>query len=91
MTTKKRHLGELLYKAGLVKKEVLIEAIKSSKNSNKRLGEVLVEKGIITEDILTKVLAKQFGIEYINVDKASIPTDATKLIPEDLTFPLGIR
>jgi len=85
MTTKKRrHLGELLYKAGLVKKEVLIDAIKTSKSSNKRLGQVLVEKGIITEDILTKVLAKQFGIEYINVDKASIPNDATRLIPEDL-------
>ncbi len=95
MTTKKqRHLGELLYKAGLVKKEVLIEAIKSSKTSNKRLGEVLVEKGVITEDVLTKVLAKQSGIEYINVDKASIPSDATKLIPEDLIrkhniLPLG--
>ncbi|MBN1972717.1 MAG: Flp pilus assembly complex ATPase component TadA [Sedimentisphaerales bacterium] len=94
MTEKHRHLGELLYKAGLVKKEVLIEAIKTSKSSNKRLGQVLVEQGVINEDILTKVLAKQFGIEYINVDKAAIPPDATKLIPEELIkkhniLPLG--
>jgi type IV pilus assembly protein PilB len=94
MAEKRRHLGELLYKAGLVKKEVLIEAIKTSKNSNKRLGQVLVEKGVINEDVLTKALAKHFGVEYINVDKAPIPPDATKLIPEDLIkkhniLPLG--
>ncbi len=94
MAKKRRHLGELLYKAGLVKKEALINAIKTSKSSNKRLGEVLIELGLINEDILTKVLAKQFGIEYINVDKASIPQDATKLIPEELIkkhniLPLG--
>ncbi len=28
MTKKQRHLGELLYKAGLVKKEVLIKPLK---------------------------------------------------------------
>ena len=94
MAKKQRHLGELLYKAGLVKKEVLINAIKTSKSGNKRLGQVLVEQGLITEDILTKVLAKQFGIEYINVDKAQIPPEATKIIPEDLIkkhniLPLG--
>jgi len=68
MAKKRRHLGELLYKAGLVKKEALINAIKTSKSSNKRLGEVLIELGLINEDMLTKVLAKQFGIEYINVE-----------------------
>jgi len=94
MAKKRRHLGELLYKAGLVKKEALINAIKTAKSNHKRLGEVLVELGLINEDVLTKVLAKQFGIEYINVDKASIPPDATKLIPEELIkkhniLPLG--
>ena len=94
MAKKHRHLGELLFKAGLVEKQALINAIKTSRSSNKRLGQVLVEQGLITEDILTKVLAKQFGIEYINVDKAPIPPDATKLIPEDLIkkhniLPLG--
>ena len=51
MAKKRRHLGEILYKAGLVKKETLIEAIKASKSNHKRLGEILLDKGLIDEEI----------------------------------------
>jgi type IV pilus assembly protein PilB len=94
MAKKGKHLGEILYKAKLVEKQAIVEAIKTAKTSNKRLGQVLVEKGLITEDILTKVLAKQSGLRYVNVDKASIPTDARSLVPRELmkkhnVIPLG--
>jgi type IV pilus assembly protein PilB len=84
MAKQRKHLGEILYKAGLVKKQALIDAIKTSKVSNKRLGQVLIELGLINEDILAKVIAKQFGLQYVNLDKINIPPDAAKLIPEDL-------
>jgi len=84
MAKKRRHLGEILYKAGLVKKEALIEAIKASKSNHKRLGEILLDKGLIDEENLTKAIARQFGLEYINPDKASISPDAAKALPEEL-------
>jgi type IV pilus assembly protein PilB len=84
MARKRRHLGEILYKAGLVEKQALIKAIKASQSNKKRLGEILLEEGLIDEETLTKAIAKQFGLEYINLDTASISPDATKLIPEDL-------
>ncbi len=84
MAKKRKHLGEILYKAGLVKKQALIDAIKTSKTSNKRLGQVLLELGLINEDTLAKVIAKQFGLQYVNLDKTNVPPDAIKLIPEDL-------
>jgi len=84
MTKKRRHLGEILYKAGLVKKEALIEAIKTSKSSNKRVGEVLVDQGLIDRETLTKAIAKQFGLKYVDLDQITVPADATKIIPEDL-------
>jgi len=59
MAKKRRHLGEILYKAGLVKKEALIEAIKASKSNHKRLGEILLDKGLIDEENLTKALIKE--------------------------------
>ncbi|MFC1781840.1 GspE/PulE family protein, partial [Planctomycetota bacterium] len=95
MVKQRRHLGEILFKAGLVEKQALINAIKTSKSKKKRLGQVLLESGLINEDTLTKAIAKQFGLEYINLDKATIPEDATKLIPEDLMkkhniLPLGM-
>ena len=47
MAKSRKHLGEILYKAGLVKKQALIDAIKASKTQKKRLGQVLVELGLI--------------------------------------------
>ena len=84
MAQKRRHLGEILYKAGLVKKEAIINAIKASKNSRKRLGEILLEQGLIDEENLTKCLAKQLGLDYVNPDTSSVSPDAAKLIPEEL-------
>jgi type IV pilus assembly protein PilB len=96
MAKQRRHLGEILYKAGLVEKEALINAIKTSKSNNKRLGEVLLDLGLINEDTLTKAIAKQFGLEYVNLDKITIPPEAIKLIPEEIVkrhniLPLGMN
>jgi type IV pilus assembly protein PilB len=93
--TARRHLGEILFKAGLVEKQALIDAIRTSQASRKRLGQVLLEKGLIDEENLTKAIAKQFGLKYINLDANLITPDVLKLIPEDLikrhnVLPLGM-
>jgi len=84
MARARRHLGEILYKAGVVEKRALINAIRASKASNKRLGQILLELGLVDEETLTKAIAKQFALEYVNLDKVSIPSDALRLIPEDI-------
>jgi type IV pilus assembly protein PilB len=80
----RRHLGEILYKSGLVQKDALVNAIKTAKNSNKRLGQVLIELGLIDEETLTRAIAKQFGLQYIDIDTAPIPPDPARLIPAEL-------
>ena len=95
MAKSRKRLGEILYKAGVVKKEPLINAIKTSRANNKRLGQVLLELGLLNEDILTKAIAKQFGLKYINLDNITIPPETAGLIPEDLikkhnVLPLGM-
>ena len=94
MAKQRRKLGEILFKAGIVKKEPLIEAIKSSKADGKRLGTVLLERGLVDENTLTKAVAKQVGMRYVNLDKAELPSNVTELISEDLikkykVLPLG--
>ncbi len=84
MAKEQRHLGEILFKAGLVDKNALVNAIRVAKADGKRLGQVLVDQKLIDEDTLTKALAKQFGLKYVNLDKTPIPPDAFKLVPEDL-------
>jgi len=84
MTKQRMHLGEILFKAGLVEKQALINAIKTAKTSNKRLGQVLLDLGLINEDTLAKAIAKQFGLKYVDIEQVTIPPDATKIVPEDL-------
>ncbi len=84
MARTRRHLGEILYKAGVVEKRTLIDAIRTSKASNKRLGQTLLELGLVNEETLTKAIARQFGLEYMNLNQTSIPSGALKLIPEDM-------
>ena len=84
MAKSKRRLGEILYKKGYVGKENLIAAIKKGKKTHKRLGEVLIEDGLASEDQVFKALAKQFGFEFVELDKADIPENVTKLVPEDI-------
>jgi type IV pilus assembly protein PilB len=96
MPEKRRHLGEILYKAGLVEKQSLLNAIKTSKTSKKRLGQVLLESKLVDEETLTKAIAKQFGLEYVNLDKITIPPEVIKLVPEDImkrhnVLPLGMN
>jgi type IV pilus assembly protein PilB len=80
----------------VVEKRALINAIRASKASNKRLGQILLELGLVDEDTLSKAIAKQFGLEYVNLAKISIPSDGLKLIPEDIikrhnVLPLGMN
>ncbi|MHC4623368.1 MAG: GspE/PulE family protein [Planctomycetota bacterium] len=96
MPEKRRHLGEILYRAGVVEKRALINAIKSAKASNKRLGQVLVELGLVDEDTLTKAIAKQFGLPYVNLDKTPVSSEAVRLIPPDVikrhnVLPMGMN
>jgi len=96
MAKKRRQLGEILYKAGLVEKQAIIDAIKTSQSTKKRLGQILIERGLLDEETLTKAIAKQFELKYVNLDQVTIPEDARKLIPEDLikkhnVLPLGME
>lgn len=94
MAKSRRHLGEILYAKGWVDKPNLIKALKKAKETNRRLGETLVEMGLATEDQIMQALARQFGMNYVDLDEVEIPSDIRSLIPEDIikkhrVLPLG--
>jgi len=96
MAKTRRKLGEILYKAGVVKKEALIGAIKAAKQQNKKLGQLLLDQKLVDEETLAKALAKQFDMKYVDIDRVNISDDVLKLIPEDIIkkykiLPLGSK
>jgi len=94
MAKKRKRLGEIIYKAGLVEKNTLLKAIKQSMKEKKLLGQILLEKGLIEEENLTQALAKQAGMKYVDMDNIDIDPETMKLIPDEIikrhkVLPLG--
>ena len=94
MSKKRKKLGETLVGWGLLDAAALADALQYATEHNKRIGEALIELELCSEDDVTKALATQFGLEYIDLDKHVVDRDALGLIPakliEDyLVLPLG--
>ncbi len=77
-------LGELLVRGGLVTREQLNEALEKEKSNGSHLVQELVRLGFTTEDQLTQFLAKQFGIEKVELANTDILDSVFNLIPPDL-------
>jgi hypothetical protein len=80
----RRPLGALLVEAGLIDELQLERALREGAETGERLGEVVVRRRWATEDDVARLLAKQWGLNY--VERSSIWFDAdalTRLSRED--------
>lgn len=77
-------IGELLVRGGVVTREQLNEALEKEKSNGSHIVQELVRLGFTTEDQLTQFLAKQFGIEKVELADADIPDSVFNLVPSDL-------
>ena len=92
---KRRPIGEIMKKWGLVDDRKLQEGLTLSKGSRKRLGEALVNLGYASPTEVAKALASQFDLEFVDLDQPNVvKRENLPLIPEDiikkyLVLPLG--
>jgi len=90
----RRRLGDILVKWGAVTQSGVDEALEHAKGAGLRIGEALIALGLADEEDVTKALATQYDMEYIDLDRnVVVPTDL-HLIPDDiikrhLVLPLG--
>ena len=77
-------IAELLVRGGLVSKEQLTQAQEKERDGSSSVIKELVRLGFTTEDKLTDFLAKQFGIEKIDLDPAEIEDSIFSLVPPQL-------
>ena len=94
MAKRRKKLGELLVDWGIISANSLADALSYAKDHGKRIGEALIEMELCGEDDVTKALATQFGLEYIDLDKQPVNRDILGLIPSKLieectVLPLG--
>ena len=94
MAHRKKKLGEILVSWNLLSATNLAEALKYAEANGKRIGEALVELELCTEEDVTKALATQFDMEYVDLDRHVVTAEAVQLLPEDvirnhLVLPMG--
>jgi len=86
----------MLVDEGVLSLDKLQDALEEQKDSGKRLGEVIIEMQLAVEEEVMDALAKQLGIEKIDLYEAQIDLDAAKLISPDMiqrhqAFPIKIE
>jgi type IV pilus assembly protein PilB len=94
MPKKQRRLGEILVDWGAITAAGVGEALEHSRAEGVRIGEALIALGLADEEDITKALASQYDMEYIDLDRNMVVPSEMHIIPEDLirkhlVLPLG--
>jgi type IV pilus assembly protein PilB len=76
LASPRKPLGQLLREAGFVSEEQLGGALQEGAKTGERLGEVVVRRGWATEDDIAKLLAKQWGLGYVERSAIWFDVDA---------------
>jgi len=94
MARKHKKLGDILLSWKIIDEKSLKDALTYAEQHGKRIGEALVELELCSEEEVTKALATQFDMEYVDLDKtqeisANIHLVPPKIIKENLVLPRG--
>ena len=74
----RRRLGELLVKWGVVTQSAVDEALEHARGEGLRIGEALIALGLADEEDVTKALATQYDMEYIDLERNVLTVSAER-------------
>jgi len=66
-------LGDMLKQEGLIDEAAVEQALRYQYEHKVRFGEALVALGLVDESRLTRALARQAGLQYVDLKKGRIP------------------
>lgn len=82
MQKQKIKLGEILVNGGFISEHQLQDALDQQWQSGKKLGQVLVELGYIDEDVMLREIARQMGVEFVDLKRFEFDTELVLRLPE---------
>jgi MSHA biogenesis protein MshE len=74
-------LGALLVREGLISNEQLELALIDQQGTGLRLGELLVQWGWVESAAISRALAEQYELEFVDLDAAEIDPAAVERLP----------
>lgn len=75
-------LGTLLVQQGLITEAQLAAALTEQERAGRPLGRVLIEQGIISETELVRTLARQVGLEFVDLTDLTLDGSVTSIVTE---------
>jgi type IV pilus assembly protein PilB len=86
----RRKLGELLVGLGYVPSDQVKAGLSMQKRNGKRIGETLVEMGHATWMQVSKALAKQFSLPFVDLTKSKPATAVIESVPADIAITYSV-
>jgi type IV pilus assembly protein PilB len=80
----RNQLGALLLSEGLITQAQLDAALVAQAERGVPVGRLLVEQGAVTDGDLSRALARQFGLEFVDLADYPIDRGAVGLVPETM-------
>ena len=78
----KIRLGDLLIQQGLLTDEQLSLALEEQKRSGRKLGRIVVDRSFLSEGAISRALARQLQIPFVDLKHFNPQPDLISLLPE---------
>ena len=91
-----KELGEVLVDEGLITTDQLAKASEEQERVGRSLGRVLIDLGLVNEPDLVAVLARQIGLQFVDLAEYQIDPTAAALLSEQVArryraLPIGFE
>ncbi len=77
-------IGDLLRQYEIITEDQLNKALEEQTRTGRKLGKVFVDLGFVTEEEITKILAHQLDVPYVDLTQQQPKKDVVKMLPENL-------
>jgi type IV pilus assembly protein PilB len=84
MAKKRKEITDILMDVGAMKPSDAQRALDEAGRSHRPLHEIILDLRLASEEEVTKALAYQYDMEYIDLDKSMLAASNFNLIPPDL-------
>jgi type IV pilus assembly protein PilB len=80
----RKKLGQILVEMRVVSEEQVHKALLHARQKQIRIGESLVELGFSDEENVAKALCRQFGLQFVNLEKRDLPPGVVDMLPGEV-------
>ncbi len=82
----KDRLGDLFVEEGMISEEELRKGLEDAGRNGTRLGYSLVKLGLLAEEDITRMLARQYRVPAVDLNKVELEPRILRLIPSEVAF-----